>query len=324
MLKLLDIQRMSSEDGPGLRTTAFFKGCSLSCTWCHNPESISMKNEVLWHKARCMGCAGCAEDCPQRGIVFGEERITFDRERCLGCFTCVRSCPTGAAEAKGTDISADDLCGELLKDQAYFGEDGGVTLSGGEALLQKENVGLLKLLKEAGVSTAVDTCGQIGTDTLEAALAYTDILLYDVKIAGSDRHKQFTGVGNELILKNLEVAARWAAGGGRLWIRTPIIPGASDSDENIRAIGKILAVLQTGVDAVERWELCAFNNLCGSKYDSLEKEWTFKGVPLMTKTRMEELAAIARESSNCKDVRATGATAQEEKEQAEQEQKEAV
>jgi pyruvate formate lyase activating enzyme len=225
----------------------------------------------------------------------------------------VRGCPTGAAEAKGRDIQAADLCRELLKDRAYFGEEGGVTLSGGEALLQKENVSLLKLLKDAGVRTAVDTCGQISSDTFEAALEYTDVVLYDVKIADSAQHRRFTGSSNELILKNLSLAAAWAKGGGRLWIRTPIIPGSSDGDDNIREIGAILRALPSGPSAIERWELCAFNNLCGAKYDSLEKEWAFEGVPLMTKNRMEEVADIAKRSSGLADVRATGATAKEDK-----------
>ncbi|MDR0851823.1 MAG: glycyl-radical enzyme activating protein [Clostridiales Family XIII bacterium] len=311
MIRLLDIQRMSSEDGPGLRTTAFLKGCSLACTWCHNPESISMKGEVLWHRARCMGCSGCAEDCPQGGISLNEDRLTIDRSRCLGCFTCMRSCPTGAIEAKGEEISEEQLCAELLKDRAYFGADGGVTLSGGEALLQKESICLLRMLKESGVNTAVDTCGQIGTDTLREALPYTDVLLYDVKIADSGRHKQFTGASNELILKNLSVAADWTAKGGRLWIRTPIIPGATDSDENIRDIGEILAALPKSTETIERWELCAFNNLCESKYDSLEKTWIFRNVPLIAKERMNTLAGIACASGACGDIRITGATASE-------------
>jgi pyruvate formate lyase activating enzyme len=276
-----------------------------------------------------MDCGSCIAECPQRGIRRGDFALDFDRESCIACFTCVRACPTGAVEGKGREYSPEDLCKELLKDQAYFGEDGGVTLSGGEALLQKESVDLLRLLKAAGVGTAVDTCGQIPGETLAAALPYTDIVLYDVKIADSDEHKKFTGVGNKLILENLKLVAADTAGRDsrlrgndktrgndkmrgndrRLWIRTPIIPGATDSVSNIREIAKILASLPDAANVIERWELAAFNNLCGSKYESLNKEWKYKDVPLKTKAEMDELLKTAKEELPGVDIRTTGSTA---------------
>jgi pyruvate formate lyase activating enzyme len=301
---------MSSEDGPGLRTTAFLKGCSLSCSWCHNPESISSKGEVLWHRARCIACESCAAVCPLKGISLQEERLSINRADCLGCFTCVRSCPTGAVEAKGTPIEAADLCRELLKDRAYFGTEGGVTLSGGEALLQAESIELLRLLKEAGVGTAVDTCGQIKPERLRAALPYTDLVLYDLKLAKSDEHKRWTGVGNELIVENLRIVCDWVARGeGRLWIRTPIIPDATDSVANIRGIAAILAKTTASPSVVERWELCAFNNLCASKYDSIEKSWNHSAASLIPTEHMATLVASAQADFACSDIRATGITA---------------
>ncbi len=142
MLTLLDIQRMSSEDGPGLRTTAFLKGCTLACAWCHNPESIASKGEVLWHVSRCMGCASCVAICPEQGIRQEAKGLTIERTRCRACFSCVAACPTGAVEAKGKPIEVEELARELLKDRAYFGEDGGITISGGEALHQPESIEL--------------------------------------------------------------------------------------------------------------------------------------------------------------------------------------
>jgi pyruvate formate lyase activating enzyme len=299
-----------------------------------------------------MDCGSCIAECPQRGIRRGDSALDFDRENCIACFTCVRACPTGAVEGKGREYSPEDLCKELLKDRAYFGDDGGVTLSGGEALLQKESVDLLRLLKAEGVGTAVDTCGQIPSETLTAALPYTDIVLYDVKIVDSDEHKKFTGVGNKLILKNLKLVEAWSLDhhkgmdsgttprmtrelstsscdaspssctispsscaksqdphGVHLWIRTPIIPGATDSVSNITAIAKILAALPDAAKAIERWELAAFNNLCGSKYESLNKEWKYKDVPLKTKAEMEELLKAAKEELQGVDIRTTGSTA---------------
>jgi pyruvate formate lyase activating enzyme len=251
------------------------------------------------------------EVCPQAGIALGEERLTIERDNCLACFTCVRSCPTGAVEAKGEAIEVAELCRELLKDQAYFGEQGGVTLSGGEALLQAQSVDLLRLLKEAGVNTAVDTCGYIKPERLQAALPYTSIVLYDLKLADSAEHQKWTGVSNELILENLRIVAAWAGNSGRLWIRTPIIPGVTDSEQNISQIAAILAGLPGAPDCIERWELCAFNNLCASKYSSIEKEWTHADAPLITAAQMEQLVATARAGVAIADIRATGATKKE-------------
>ena len=157
LIRYLDIQRMSSEDGPGLRTTIFFKGCSLACAWCHNPESIAKKFQVHYISTRCIGCGQCEHICPNGGILRDESGVHIDRRLCVGCCNCVGACPTLALECKGIDAEPEELCRELIKDKAYFGRDGGVTLSGGEALLQDGAVELLLLLKAAGIQTAVDT-----------------------------------------------------------------------------------------------------------------------------------------------------------------------
>ena len=306
---LLDIQRMSSEDGPGLRATAFLKGCPISCSWCHNPESIRFEREVLWHQTRCMGCGDCARACGQNGIGIDKDGVFLDRARCVGCFACADACPTGALEGKGTMVSPAELCRELLKDRAYFGEDGGVTLSGGEALAQPGTLELLRLLKEAGAGTAVDTCGMLPAGRLQEALQFIDILLYDIKLADPGAHRRHTGADNARILENLRVAGVWAEHGGRLWIRTPIIPGATDSEHNIMDIGALLS----GIPNIERWELCAFNNLCANKYESLNRTWTYDGVGLIEQGRMDLLLSAAIESGGCRDIRATGATKKEER-----------
>lgn len=280
-LTVLDIQRMSSEDGPGLRTTVFLKGCPLRCRWCHNPESIDPKGEVLRHAARCIGCGSCDG------------------------FRDYEACPTGALEWKGTPWEAGKLCREVLKDRAYWGADGGVTLSGGEPLMQEGALDLLRLLREQGAHAAIDTCGLAPEARLRGALERCDLVLYDVKLAYSARHMEWTGAGNEEILRNLQIAAGWARGGkGRLWIRTPVIPGATDSEENIQGIGEIL---RAHGGAAERWELCALNNLCAEKYQSLGRKWEFEGVPLMARGRMDELCEIAKSAGACKDTRWTGA-----------------
>ena len=308
LIRYLDIQRMSSEDGPGLRTTIFFKGCSLACVWCHNPESIQKKFQVHWLSARCIGCGTCLNVCPNGALSQTESGIKIDRRLCTGCYTCFSACPTLALEGKGQDAEPAELCRELVKDRAYFGRDGGVTLSGGEALLQEGAIELLQLLKAEGVQTAVDTCGMLFTEQLERALPYTDILLYDLKLMNDADHERWTGRGNTMILRNLGVAALWAKGNGRLWIRTPIIPGATDSVENIRAIGERI----NAIGGAERWELCAFNNLCSDKYKRLDIDWAFKDTPLVSKRHMQELLEAAKSTRACEDIRATGALSEEE------------
>ncbi|NLI53260.1 MAG: glycyl-radical enzyme activating protein [Clostridiales bacterium] len=307
-IRYLDIQRMSSEDGPGLRTTVFFKGCSLACAWCHNPESIAKKFQVHWLGSRCIGCGSCETVCPNDGLSRDETGVHIDRRLCTGCCACVSACPTLALECKGIDAEPEELCRELVKDRAYFGRDGGVTLSGGEALLQDGAVELLRLLKAEGIQTAVDTCGMVFTEQLQAALPYTDILLYDLKLMNDAEHTRWTGRGNAMILRNLGAAALWAKGSGRLWIRTPVIPGATDSEANIRAIGERIRA----IGCAERWELCAFNNLCTDKYKRLDIDWTFMNTPLVSRRRMEELLAVARSTRACEDIRATGALSEEE------------
>ena len=303
-MKVLDIQRMSTEDGPGLRTTVFLKGCPLACAWCHNPESISPASHVEWLGVRCIGCRTCVAVCPQHGIRLDEAGV-HTSEQCVACGTCTRECPTGALELKGTAYGIDELFATVMKDRAYWGKDGGVTLSGGEATLQwREAVPLLAKFKAAGVHTAVDTCGLAKREVFDALMPVTDLFLYDLKLADSEEHRRFTGQPNGLILENFEYLV---AAGARLWVRTPIIPGATDTDANIAALAGIVR------DRVERWELCAFNNLCADKYTRLGREWQFKGAKLMPKARMEELAALAV-ASGAPSAVYTGSTALEEAE----------
>ena len=301
-MKVLDIQRMSTEDGPGLRTTVFFKGCPLACAWCHNPESISPKSHVEWLGVRCIGCRTCEAVCPQKGIWLDETGV-HTSENCEACGTCTRECPTGALELKGIDYGIDELFDIVMKDRAYWGESGGVTLSGGEVTLQwKEALPLLAKFKEAGVHTAVDTSGLAKREVFEALMPVTDLFLYDLKLIDPEEHRRFTSCDNDLILANFEYLIEH---GANIWVRTPIIPGATDTDENIKGIASVVR------DLAERWELCAFNNLCRDKYERLGQEWDFRTAGLMTKSRMEELAALAV-ASGAPEAVYTGATAREE------------
>jgi pyruvate formate lyase activating enzyme len=295
---ILDIQKLSTEDGPGIRTTVFFKGCNLRCAWCHNPESIPAKSQAVWVKARCIGCGSCVKSCPKGALTFGAGGVVADQDKCTGCLTCAESCPTGAMERKGVVYTTDALGAELLKDKTYFEKSGGgVTASGGEPLLQAALVReLFRTLRGENVHTALDTAANVPWEVLASVLEVSDMLLLDIKMVDNALHRRFTGVSNARILDNAARAAQYAREHGTaLWVRTPVIPGATDSEENVAAVGAFIALNMAGT--VHRWELCAFNNLCRDKYERLGQEWDYKDEPLMRRADMERLRDIAAQSA---------------------------
>jgi pyruvate formate lyase activating enzyme len=310
---ILHLQRLSTEDGPGLRTTVFFKGCPLRCAWCHNPESLSPQPQLQWLENRCIGDQACVRACTQSALTLTATGIAIDRRRCDMCGACTQGCPTNALELLGTNVTLDKLLHELLKDRAFFdASGGGVTLSGGEPTLQFEfAAALLDALKDAGVSTALDTCGACPASAWDRLLPHTDLVLYDLKEMDSQRHRQHTGQGNEHIVANLLRVRDWMAthpGHVRLWIRTPLIPRATAVQDNLQAIGAFLA--QELSDAVERWELCAFNNLCRDKYRRLGMAWEYADTPLLSSDELTQAERWARQSGfESKRVTATGSTA---------------
>lgn len=292
IMKILNIQRMSTEDGPGLRTTVFFKGCPLKCRWCHNPESLFSGFQKEWVSVRCIRCGICISVCPENALTLKEEGPEINRDQCRLCMKCTEECPTGAMSPIGKEIPPDALYEEITKDQAYFNGAGGITLSGGEVLLQADEALILcQKLKGAGISVALDTSGFASFRHLESLLPFVDLILYDIKLIDLLAHRNWCGVDNTLILDNL---IRLSEAGVRLWIRTPIIPGATDSVDNIRGIGSFL---QDHSIRYERWELCAFNNLCKDKYHRLGIRWEFESTPLETRETMENLLEVARKSA---------------------------
>jgi len=308
---ILHLQRFSTEDGPGIRTTVFFKGCPLHCLWCQNPESISKKVQVQWLENRCIGCGTCIETCPLDCIVRTEEGISIDRDICNGCGLCAKECPANAMELLGTKVDVNSLVIELEKDLTYFQQSGGgVTLSGGEPTMQTDfAVELFKRLKAKGVSTAVDTSGFCSTDSLDRILPHTDIVLFDLKEFDPEKHYHFTGQHNQKIFNNLLYISDYISKYPQkiLWIRTPLIPGATDTAENITALGAFIA--KNLEETVQRWELCAFNNLCRDKYRRLGISWNFGSTLLMSKHELQILEACAKSSGvNPEIVIATGIT----------------
>lgn len=296
---ILRIQRMSTEDGPGIRSTVFFKGCPLNCIWCHNPESISPRVQVHWVGTRCIGCLSCLDACSRQALQRTASGIHIDRKRCTGCLACTEVCPSTALEAYGVACTVDDLVAELIKDRVYFEKSGGgVTLSGGEPTMQANfSLEVMKSLKRKGIHTALDTCGQCTWETLEMLLPVTDLLLYDLKLMDNTMHKNSTGATNDRILDNLARLRPYLKEHPKkidLWIRTPIIPQYTALSENIREIGTFIH--DTMGDVVDRWELCAFNNLCISKYDGLDIDWQFRTFDLISEEDMHLLATVAHDA----------------------------
>lgn len=302
---ILEIQRMSTEDGPGIRTTVFFKGCPLKCTWCHNPESISPHLQIQWIGSRCIGCHTCIETCPEKALTFTDKGIHMDRSRCNACGICAQACPSTAMEIIGQKWELNELIHEVIKDKSYFEKSGGgITLSGGEPTLQADFAApLLQKLRGKGIHTALDTCGLCSKNNLERLLPYSSLVLFDVKEIDPERHLNFTGSKNDTILENLIFTADFIKSHiypQSLWIRTPIIPGATATKENIKGIGRFISS-KLG-DAVDRWELCTFNNLCKDKYIRLGLDWPFKQEELVEETLIIELAEIARHSGVNPDI----------------------
>lgn len=315
---VLEIQRMSTEDGPGIRTTVFMKGCPLKCVWCHNPESINPKPQVQWIGARCIGCKTCVQVCPNGALSF-DDGIHINRTLCKGCGTCTEVCPSTAMELLGKRWDVDTLVNELLKDSAYFSTSGGgITISGGEATFQAHFVKeVLVQLKHKGIHTAIDTCGICNQHTLDMLLPHADLVLYDIKEMDPVIHQEFTGKPNDRVLNNILYILSFMKEHlfpREVWIRTPLIPEKTARDENVVAIAHFInQLLAINPKAITRWDLCAFNNLCRDKYTRLGMQWELADTPLLTKEELDHFGAIARQHcSNPAIVKTSGSTRIEE------------
>jgi len=285
-----NIQRCSTEDGPGIRTTVFFKGCPLKCVWCHNIETIAPEPQLVWYRTRCIGDKACIEACPENALNLTADGMQIDRYLCQECGICEEACPTGAIKLMGNTWESDDLIQELLRDKVFFSTSGGgVTLSGGEATYQADfMIEVAKGLRADGVQVALDTCGYCSESVLRRTLAEVDLVLFDLKVMDSKKHEEFTGVPVNTVLSNARIVAD---SGLPIWIRTPVIPGYTDSEDNIRAIAKFIV---TELKNVERFDLLAFNKMCIDKYALFGLEYPLKDTDLVKRSTMVRLAEITR------------------------------
>lgn len=300
---LFNLQRFSTEDGPGIRTTAFFKGCPLTCLWCHNPEGMRSAPEVGWKAATCIGCGDCVGVCPAKAISLSPSGVARDRERCEVCGLCVEECPTGSQELIGQEYKLEQLVTEVLKDRTFYETSGGgVTLSGGEPMLQPSFVlEFARRCQQEDLHVALDTSGFALPKRLEAVLAHVDLVLFDLKQIDAQAHRKLAGVPLERVLANLALVA---GSGLPVWVRTPVIPGHTDTEENLRGIAEHLA---KHLPALERYDLLAFSNLCTAKYEMFGNRFSLADTPLLTAEEMERLAAVVR-AAGIESVRWSGPT----------------
>ncbi|MEK6192986.1 MAG: glycyl-radical enzyme activating protein [Deltaproteobacteria bacterium] len=274
---IFDIKRYAIHDGPGIRPTVFFKGCPLTCPWCHNPEGIDRSQRVVYRKSVCIGCLECLEACPEQALSATPDGIHTDEQCCQHCGTCVDACPSGAREQVGKNETVSSLMHLIKKDVPFFDTSGGgVTFSGGEPLMQPEFLfECLRLCGRAGIHRAVDTSGYAELEIIKQIAMETDLFLYDLKFMDSEKHRHFTGVSNPLILTNLKYLAR---SGARVTIRFPLIPGINDNDENIDLVGMFLRILPE----IETVHILPYHGYQENKYIHLDTIYMAKNIPTPT------------------------------------------
>ena len=252
--KLFDIQRCSFSDGPGIRTTVFFKGCNLKCKWCHNPESQKLETQMLFYANKCTHCGMCKQVCK------------YALKQCDLCGECESYCTQEARKICGKEYTVKEVFSEIIKDNDFYKTSGGgVTCSGGECMMQIDFLEeLIKECKKNGIHTAVDTAGHVSFENFERILQYTDLFLYDIKCLDSKKHKLYTNVGNEIILSNLR---RLQMLGAKIWVRIPVIKNVNDSMEEMKSIRDLLE--KNG--GVERVELLPYHSFGENKRKALAR-----------------------------------------------------
>jgi pyruvate formate lyase activating enzyme len=266
---VFDIKRFSINDGDGIRTTIFLKGCPLACKWCQNPEGLVPEIRLWYARNICVGCKSCIAACEENALRWDDRGVAIDHASCTRCSECVVACPTGAIRFDAREMSVAEALEEIKKDRPFYGTDGGVTLSGGECMVSPAfSLGVLRGCRECGINALIETSLYARPEIVDAFAETTDKIIADIKLIDPARHYLATGVDNALILSNIR---RLAQQDTNLLIRVPLIPGFTDDEENMRGIAQFVASLGREIPV----ELLNFNPMCREKYESLRKTYQF-------------------------------------------------
>ncbi|MEG0086243.1 MAG: glycyl-radical enzyme activating protein [Niameybacter sp.] len=284
---VFDIQRLCVHDGPGIRTTVFLKGCSLQCFWCHNPESLKHHKELMFFSEKCMQCKECIERCPEGVHTLENGEHLLDRTKCKTCGACASHCMTKALSMAGVTMTVEEVMEEVMKDvEFYKTSNGGVTFSGGEALLQIDFLeAVLRACKQNSLHVTIETAGNVKWEHFERILPHVDLFLYDIKMMDSLKHKQYVGADNARCLSNVEQLIKR---GKNIIVRVPVIPDINDHDKDIEAITNFVKHINKEIPL----ELLPFHKMGQTKYESLGLDYEAKHLEAPSQETMQRLNTI--------------------------------
>ena len=283
---IFNIQKFSVHDGPGIRSTVFFKGCPLKCKWCHNPESQSAEKQMLYDSKKCVLCGTCEAVCPVGTVKIENNKLTTDKDKCTFCGKCIIYCIPGARQIAGKDYTVDEVVKEVMKDKVFYDKSkGGVTVSGGEPLLNIDFAEeLLMKLKDENIHTAVDTSGAVSFESLKRASRYTDVFLYDIKLMDDEKHKDFTGLSNKIILENLKKLSEIHK---NINLRMPIIEGVNADVNHIEKTIEFIEWLN-----IKKVNLLPYHDIARHKYKKLDIEYEDEKMSKPSDDKMQKFKSM--------------------------------